>query len=477
MRSWRVTCTAVLLASGIAADPSKACYTVVVGKEASQDGSVLVGHNEVWGRGVIDFLSVPRQTHKPGSVVRLLNGRTIPQVERTWRYLWSCNPGKSVADSYMNEWGVSIIGNVTSCSPELACLPEQKGGMRYMLRPLIAQRARTAREGVEVLSRLVKEHGFVGGWTYVIADSREAWMVSLGKGNTWAANRVPDDEVVLLPNVYIATWVDPNDTSRCLTSPRLIEQAVKAGWFDPAAGRPFSFREVYGTGKPGAIDARQQRGYYLLTGKMPALADGQQLPFSVRPAQKLGVADVMEILRDRGAGGICSDGTLEGSVFQLRPNMPPSIGCVYWRASRVPDKSMFVPWYCGVTSVDSTYSRPIGLEKHLTLETRLHPTKEVYEPDPRFCWWTFVALDRAMDKATTRKAQAARGLMRRFEQLLLLGQKETDERALELHDQNPAAVGELLTRYSNEMGLKAVRLGEVLARDLSITTKREMTSR
>jgi dipeptidase len=446
---------------------AEACYTIVVGSKASADGAVLVGHNEVWGSGLINLVAVPREAHEPGSVIRLENGLTIPQVEQTWGFLWSSNPGVSACDSLMNEWGVCIVGNATMCRSELSCRPEQKGGMGCMLGRIVLQRAKTAREAVEVLSRLVGEHGFVGNKTRVIADAREAWIVSLGRGCTWVANRVPDDQVVLLPNVYVATWVDVKDKANCLASPDLIERAVKAGWFDPASGRRFSFRDVYGGDKPGVIDTRQRRGYYLMTGRWPELPEGGQLPFSVRPDRKLGVADVMSVLRDRAEGSICNDGTLEASVFQLRAGMPPAVGCVYWRASRVPDRGVFVPWYCGTTSVDASYSRAVAPDKHIEPETRPHPPRETSEPDRRFCWWKFEAFNQAMLKAPRDKAMAARRLMDRFEELMLAGQAETDGRAMDLYRSSPAAACEFLTRRSNEMGLKAVRLAEVLTRDLT----------
>jgi len=73
------------------------CYAVVVGKEASADGSVLFGHNEQnHGNVVVNNLRViPRMKHTPGEVVRLLRGGTLPEVGETysfmliWQMLWS----------------------------------------------------------------------------------------------------------------------------------------------------------------------------------------------------------------------------------------------------------------------------------------------------------------------------------------------------------------------------------------------------
>ncbi len=46
------------------------CYTVVVGKDASVDGSVLVGHNEEnTGDRFLNFRRIPSLKHSAGAVV------------------------------------------------------------------------------------------------------------------------------------------------------------------------------------------------------------------------------------------------------------------------------------------------------------------------------------------------------------------------------------------------------------------------
>src|SRR5437870_1069552 len=116
-----------------------------------------------------------------------------------------------------------------------------------MLRRLMVERSRTARQAVEVAGSLLNRFGYVdSGRTYVVADPNEAWLLAVVRGRQWVAQRVPDDAVVILPNVYITGIVNFKDRTNWIASPNLIEYAVRRGWFDPKAGKAFDFARVYG---------------------------------------------------------------------------------------------------------------------------------------------------------------------------------------------------------------------------------------
>jgi len=79
------------------------CYAVIVGRNASADGSVLVGHNEQnRGQRILNFRRIPRQQYPPGAIVHLRRGGTLPQVSQTWAFLWTENVGLENSDAYMN---------------------------------------------------------------------------------------------------------------------------------------------------------------------------------------------------------------------------------------------------------------------------------------------------------------------------------------------------------------------------------------
>ena len=226
----------LLLASllmAVSTASTQACFSVVVGKNASADGGVIMAHNEDdAGPQLVNHHKVPRRTHAPGTKVTLLNGGQLDQVEQTWAYIWSEMPGLHYSDSYVNEWGVAIASD--GC-PSREDRPElTDGGIGFKLRRLVAQRARTAREGVQIAGKLVERFGYVAsGRTYVICDPHEGWLFCAVNGKHWLAKRVDDNEVAMVANTYSIRHADPSDPQDCLASDDFITYAVWRGWYDP----------------------------------------------------------------------------------------------------------------------------------------------------------------------------------------------------------------------------------------------------
>jgi hypothetical protein len=69
------------LAAQLVAAPSWACYAVIVGRLASADGSVLVGHNEQnGGQRLANLRKIPRRQLAAGATVPLQRGGALAQV-------------------------------------------------------------------------------------------------------------------------------------------------------------------------------------------------------------------------------------------------------------------------------------------------------------------------------------------------------------------------------------------------------------
>ena len=95
---------ALLLVTTAGGGPCKACFSIVVGKNASTDGCVIVAHNEDdTAPQIVNHHKVPRRSYPAGAKVTLRNGGSLEQVEQTWAYVWSEMPGMSFSDSYVNE--------------------------------------------------------------------------------------------------------------------------------------------------------------------------------------------------------------------------------------------------------------------------------------------------------------------------------------------------------------------------------------
>ena len=89
------------------------CSTIIVGKNASRTGHVLMSHNEDDMNCVVQIHHIPRMSHKEDEVLVFDDAdRVVPQVSETLAYTWSefrSPNGESFADGFMNEYGVAVV--------------------------------------------------------------------------------------------------------------------------------------------------------------------------------------------------------------------------------------------------------------------------------------------------------------------------------------------------------------------------------
>jgi len=452
-----------LLMAMIPASSVLGCFGVIVGKKASEDGSVLFGHNEQdGGKRILNFRAIPGMKHNSGDVVRLYRGGTLPEIPETNSFLWAENPCLEFSDVYVNEWGVAVgsdgCGTKEDSYDELVARVDiVDGGIGYMLRRLIIQRAKKAREGIKIAGELLAHFGYSdSGRTLVVADPNEAWLLSLVRGKHWIAQRVPDDEVVILPNVHIISEVNLEDTDNFIGAPDIIDYAIKREWYDPASGKPFSFRDAYNPPTQNFWDIRQWRGQSLVTTRTSDLTETKQLQFSVKPDHKLNVTDVINILRYHvPKGSLCAPETLEGAVFQLRNWIPPEVGCVYWRTSAEPCTSVLTPWYIGITEVPETYHKPVDINEHLSLEHHFNPPKGTFDYDPQHAWWTFRRLQDLVNSDYQAYIKKVREVWDEYEGKLLADQSVVEDKVLNLFSKDKDQARSYLTDYSRDVAMKA----------------------
>ena len=352
------------------------CYSIVAGKAATADGSVLVGHNE---DNQVDNIAamrkIPRKQHTDGEWVALRNGGRLSQADVTFGYWWLQMPEQDFSDALLNEFGVAIMSD--SCPSREDRTDYADGGIGDpLLRRLVAERARTARDGVELVGSLVEKFGYTAtGRTFVIADPEEGWLVAVVRGRHWVAARVPDDKVALIANTYTIAEIDLDDKDHFLACGDLIDYAVERGWYDPADGA-FSFEKAYaapGSRRHRSNIYRQWTGLLRLSADpvpVPPPVEGP-LPFCVRPKEPVGPTHFAAVLRDhygtapvpykKGKGKdspheahastVCSRRANSSSIFQLRSGMPVEIGALWWYALWQPCSTPYMPLYLGTADV------------------------------------------------------------------------------------------------------------------------------
>jgi len=452
-----------------------ACYSIVAGKKASVDGCIIMAHNEDDGPPqIVNHHKIPRTTHSSGETVRLRNGGQLAQVRQTWAYIWSEMPGMLFSDSYLNEWGVCITSD--NC-PSREDKPEiTDGGIGYMLRRLVAERAKTAREGVLLAGKLVERFGYIdSGRTYIICDPDEGWLFCVVNGKHWMAQRVSDDEVAMVANTYTIRRIDLSDKSSFLASNDIITYAVSRGWYNPKKDGPFDFAAVYSNPNSASNYSnfgRQWSGFNYVAAK--AIKIGPKLPFSVVPKHKVRVADIMQILRHDYKGTIieasspnrspqesgtpiCNVGTQTSFVAQLRKDKPLDIGLVYWMCLSSPRTSFYIPYHFGISGF------PAGLSLESQRPSKAFFNEKLNSPfqaDPLKGFWMFSNFRNKLSHVPIEKVATVKALAIEIENDAQTIQKPLEEAARRLYTRDKTAAMQILTNYSNGIYLSSIEAME-----------------
>lgn len=353
--------TLATLCAMAAVGSAEACSTLVIGKNLSETGNIIVAHNEDNGGRLFNQQHyVPPAKHKKGEMIKFEpKAAAIPQVEETLGFWWTQTfvpDGASFADGFFNDAGVLIATNWCGDIFDADRMEVKDGGIGYGIRRLVAERAHSAKEGVQIAIELLKEYGyFHDGRTYTIADANEAWQIAIHQGNSWAAHKIGDDEITYIPNVFMMDKVDLRDKENWMIEQGQVERANKDGRHD-AKDPFFNWRKI--VAQESIRHERWNANRNVLAWKFitgTEYNDPEKFPYTVKSDRKFGVKDAMALLRlhedyigedqelyHSKSEGICRTTSHDSYVFNLTKD--PTLTEAYKTLGR-PCQSVYVPIY------------------------------------------------------------------------------------------------------------------------------------
>ncbi len=374
---------------------AEACTSLVAAKGATTDGSVLVtyaadSHN-LYG----ELYRQPAADHPKGTMRPVIEWDTnkrlgeIPEVEHTYSTVGN-----------MNEHGLVIAESTWGGREELAGTGLiDYGSLIY----ITLQRAKTAREAIKVMTRLVKDYGYASeGESFSIADPDEVWIMDLigkgkaGKDAVWVARRVPDGYISGHANhPRIHKFPLKDKSGETIYSPDVVKFARSQGYFD-GKDEEFDFSKAYAVTDFGALrgcDARVWSYFNKFSKGMDEYlpwidrAEGEPMPLWVKPDSLLTADDLKWMMRDHfegtpydmttdvGAGpfkvpyrwrpmefevdsvkyvherAIATQQTGWSFVAQLRKDLPDYLRGLLWFGTDDANTCVYLPVFCSVTEI------------------------------------------------------------------------------------------------------------------------------
>ena len=461
-----------------AGNRSEACTNVIVTRGASADGSCLVSYaaDSHWLYGELYFK--PQADWATGSKLKVCDWDSgkylgeIEQVQHTYKTIGNMNEHQLIIAE------TTFGGRHGLNNPDAIM---DYGSLIY----ITLQRARTAREAIRLMDELTQEYGYFSeGESFSIADKEEAWimeMVGKGaeKGSVWVARRIPDGYVSGHANQSRITTFPLDDPDNCLYSKDVISFARKMGWFD-GKDEEFSFRDAYCPLDFGGLrgcEARVWSAFNILGKGKFAYEDGGSLvekdsydyvdyamghnpannmPLWIKPAGKVSVKDVADVMRDHyegtpmdmtqdiGAGGnalpyrwrpmgftydgkeytneraIATQQTAFWFVGQSRGNYPDVLGGIIW---------------FGTDDAATSYVTPIYTNSEIVPECFREGNGDMLTYSSTSSFWLNNRVANACYKMYNYMAPFVREHIDRFENSQISeGVPQTDAKALELYN-------------------------------------------
>ena len=431
-----------------------------------------------------------KRTKGPDDDDRLPMGE-IPQVPETYAFINTAYP---VMNEYQLAIGETTLGGRRELKSDEGIIDAPE------LYRLLLERAKTAREAIRIADELTKTHGYNDwGECFTFADPQEVWHFEIfgpgagKKGAVWAAQRIPDDEIGVSANASRIRQIDLKNKDYFLASDNIHSLAVERGWWDEKNGKPFEVCYAYAPGTRTRMSSRRRewRALSLLAPSLNLDPYSENYPFSVKPDNKVSVADILAIFRDsyeetefdmtRGLNSvnrkgetikspianphmngdlrqllrvqreraICSSAATYLQVTQSRDWLPDMIGGVVWLGYDNPATTPHTPFYCGITQMPESY---------------MVDGRWGYRRD--CAWWAFRRVSKLACFRWQDMTKDIEKAWREIEDSAFSDQEKVEVQALRLYKENLQMAREYLTGYCLDLADRAVEAYWKLGDDL-----------
>ena len=451
----------------------QACCGFIIGRQLTKDGTTLFGRTEDYpyypngGKHNKNYVVVDAKNYKEGDQLEdESNGFTYPHAASEMKYTATYDSARgdgsngAFGEHGFNEAGVSMTATVTAIPNKkvLTTDPLKENGLpEAAMLDVILPRVKTAREGVELLAKVIEEKGSAEGNVVVFADQNETWYMEILSGHQYVAVKVPEDKYAVFANTYYLGHVDLNDTENVIASKDVEKVAKESGNYKTDKDGNFHIAKSYGPEKYAEGDrSRTYAGITLLDpdSKVTYEDDEYELFRSpTDPNKKYTLEDAFALQRNRfehlngrfvpddqigvkkqGDDGsndtvrkdqykyaLGNENVIDAHVYQINPNLPKSFGGTVWIGMGPSRNTPYVPFY---GNVKDTYEA-------------FKPQTATY--DPNSWYWTVWHIDQMAINNQDLFGKSIQNHWKALEEQLIIEQKVSDAKYAALKADEAAA--------------------------------------
>ena len=451
----------------------QACCGFIIGRQLTKDGTTLFGRTEDYpyypngGKHNKNYVVVDAKTYNEGDQIEdESNGFTYPHAANEMKYTATYDSARgdgsngAFGEHGFNEAGVSMTATVTAIPNKkvLKTDPLTENGIpEAAMLDVVLPRVKSAREGVELLAKVIEEKGSAEGNVVVFADQNETWYMEILSGHQYVAVKVPEDKYAVFANTYYLGHVDLNDTENVIASKDVEKVAKESGNYKTDKDGNFHIAKSYGPEKYAEGDrSRTYAGITLLDpdSKVTYEDDEYELFRSpTDPNKKYTLEDAFALQRNRfehlngrfvpddqigvkkqGDDGsndtvrkdqykyaLGNENVIDAHVYQINPNLPKSFGGTVWLGMGPSRNTPYVPFY---GNVKDTYEA-------------FKPQTATY--DPNSWYWTVWHIDQMAINNQDLFGKSIQNHWKALEEQLIIEQKVSDAKYAALKADEAAA--------------------------------------
>lgn len=444
-----------------------ACTGVIVGKMVSEDGSMIMARNEDFGSGANPktFIVKKRETHQKGEVLKNPDTGFMQYLpEKTFKYTLMPDADQDYGifgEAGFNEYGVMTSTTLSASANEeiLKVDPYVKDGITEPdMASLILMQSKTAREGIEVIARIIDKKGAGEGNIIYVADKNEMWYMEIYTGHQYVAVKVPQDVYAVVANAFYLGNVALNSKD-VIASKDILNVPKKANLLKEKDGK-FHLAMTYREKLDNYNQIRMYQGQKRFNPSDNTKYDiNTTFELFRKPERKIKLKDVMNVLRDRYDGTeftdqktyrpIGIDTNLESHIFQIKDNIPSQIGGVMWLSMGTVEHSPYLPYYGNIT--DTAKAFKVRSAKY---------NKGSY-------YWVMKTLNILGKSNRANVGNGIKAYWDKYEDEIIKNNKKTEKKLLEIYNKYGAAkASEYATVTSINLANKTKTIAEEMQRDV-----------